>query len=327
MTDGERLLRAIRERPEEDTPRLAYADWLDENAGEKDCESCVGKCGHIVPRLATHRTPANAMRRGDFLADKSRTYSAHWEKCSACTGTGRVSSGNAARAEFVRVQVELAASFGLNERRRDELARLERELLERHGHDWCSTPAGLAGVRVLNLCGRDAATADNWLGITFRRGFVAEVRLSAAAFLGGPCRSCYIEVGGRRIGCRVCSDTGRTPGLAGPLFAAHPITAVRLTDLEPFEWTPDAGSSSFDQPPQYSWINEEKQRGMGDERRRRAMVPALLWPEVVKRPKRVRHDEYARFFTRQAARDALSAAAVAFGRAAANLTAQPAVTG
>jgi hypothetical protein len=160
-----------------------------------------------------------------------------------------------------------------------------------------------------------------------RRGFVAEVRLSAAAFLGGPCRSCYIEVGGRRIGCRVCSDTGRTPGLAGPLFAAHPITAVRLTDLEPFEWTPDAGSSSFDQPPQYSWINEEKQRGMGDERRRRAMVPALLWPEVVKRPKRVRHDEYARFFTRQAARDALSAAAVAFGRAAANLTAQPAVTG
>jgi uncharacterized protein (TIGR02996 family) len=31
MTDHDALLRAIAEQPEEDTPRLMYADWLDEN--------------------------------------------------------------------------------------------------------------------------------------------------------------------------------------------------------------------------------------------------------------------------------------------------------
>src|SRR4051812_13085406 len=31
MTDGDALLAAILAHPEEDTPRLAYADWLDEH--------------------------------------------------------------------------------------------------------------------------------------------------------------------------------------------------------------------------------------------------------------------------------------------------------
>lgn len=35
MTDGYALLRAIEANPEEDTPRLAYADWLDENAASE----------------------------------------------------------------------------------------------------------------------------------------------------------------------------------------------------------------------------------------------------------------------------------------------------
>src|SRR5262249_33177754 len=33
MTDRDALLRAIDANPEEDTPRLAFADWLDEHAG------------------------------------------------------------------------------------------------------------------------------------------------------------------------------------------------------------------------------------------------------------------------------------------------------
>ena len=31
MTDGEALLRAVLAAPDEDTPRLIYADWLQEN--------------------------------------------------------------------------------------------------------------------------------------------------------------------------------------------------------------------------------------------------------------------------------------------------------
>jgi uncharacterized protein (TIGR02996 family) len=34
--DGAALLRAIRENPDEDTPRLVYADWLDEQGGESN---------------------------------------------------------------------------------------------------------------------------------------------------------------------------------------------------------------------------------------------------------------------------------------------------
>ena len=33
MSDRDALLAAIRENPDDDTPRLAYADWLDEQGG------------------------------------------------------------------------------------------------------------------------------------------------------------------------------------------------------------------------------------------------------------------------------------------------------
>ena len=83
MSDEEALLAAIRDNPDEDTPRLAYADWLDENA------------------------------------------------------TGEAER---ARAEFIRVQIELETlpKFGeaLTEERRDTLTARESELLGRHGAHW-----------------------------------------------------------------------------------------------------------------------------------------------------------------------------------------------
>lgn len=83
MSDEQALLKAISAEPEEDTPRLAYADWLDEYA------------------------PADADR---------------------------------ARAEFIRVQTELAwlPEFGdaATEERRDDLTTQEGELLSRYGQHW-----------------------------------------------------------------------------------------------------------------------------------------------------------------------------------------------
>jgi uncharacterized protein (TIGR02996 family) len=38
MTDGDALYRAIVARPEDDTPRLVYADWLEENGHEEEAE-------------------------------------------------------------------------------------------------------------------------------------------------------------------------------------------------------------------------------------------------------------------------------------------------
>lgn len=73
------LLRTIWERPDDDTARLLYADALDDAATTVPC-----KC-------MTHEYPVD--RR---------------VPCYTCSGTGTVSDGNRERAEFIRVQVELA---------------------------------------------------------------------------------------------------------------------------------------------------------------------------------------------------------------------------
>ncbi len=78
-TDGELLLRAILANPAEDTPRLVYADWLQEQ-GEPPCPRCVG--------------PGRVAGDSPWL-------------CPRCGGTRRDQSYRE-RAEDVRVQVELA---------------------------------------------------------------------------------------------------------------------------------------------------------------------------------------------------------------------------
>jgi uncharacterized protein (TIGR02996 family) len=97
MTDGEALLNSILLNPEDLGLREVYADWLDEHAGAGvPCKRCHG--GGTVgvtflysnpkkPTIPTARLPSG---------------------CTTCDGTGRVPNGFAERAEFIRVQVELA---------------------------------------------------------------------------------------------------------------------------------------------------------------------------------------------------------------------------
>jgi uncharacterized protein (TIGR02996 family) len=98
----EALLRAIFDAPEDDAPRLIYADWLEER-------------------------------------------------------------GDADRAEFIRVQCELARLPPDDEGRAGLEAR-ERSLLEDHSVDWSAPLFGMGTARV------------------FRRGFVDEVTMSVTAF-------------------------------------------------------------------------------------------------------------------------------------------------
>lgn len=93
----------IREEPEDDAPRLIFADWLEE-------------------------------------------------------------SGDTGRAEFIRVQLALA-KLPPHDRRRQELATIERRLLSRYSEEWAKPYAGLA------------------TGPVFRRGFVDEVKVTARQFL------------------------------------------------------------------------------------------------------------------------------------------------
>ena len=172
-----------------------------------------------------------------------------------------------ARAEFIRVQVELASlavrcpSGGDVERCRCEqfgpckwcaagepLRRREREFLR----DWTRTllgePKGLAPCRRGNELGYKTATGQ-FVAVEFRRGFVAEVSLPLAAFAGGPCPWCrgrglewYADATGD-MGDRECEacggmfgkirGSGLTTGVAPALFARHPVERVTLTDREP----------------------------------------------------------------------------------------------
>jgi uncharacterized protein (TIGR02996 family) len=144
MTDRDALLSAIREHPDEDTPRLMYADFLDEVGGD----------------------------------------------------------ANAARAEFIRIQCELAL-LSLNDVKRPTLEAREGKLLKKFGQSWKKEAAGGAinadtqasiedrmcpanreGIRNANskltkwhLSG--FAPETQWK-LTFRRGFAHSIDKSEA---------------------------------------------------------------------------------------------------------------------------------------------------
>jgi uncharacterized protein (TIGR02996 family) len=200
MSDNTAFLRAIIEHPDDDGPRLVYADWLDEQ-------------------------------------------------------------GQAARAELIRVQCELAR-LGASEQRPhtremdaalDRLAGLRRRELEL----WHKLPTCEAFVPWASGISIDPEVTRFWIGdqdgplCEVHRGFPDSLTLSAAALLGGPCGRCggrergvYAGGGGYKT-CPACHGTGRTTGCADALLwrpgqgrpcpaTAQPVRRVTLTSWP--EW-------------------------------------------------------------------------------------------
>lgn len=101
MTDREKFIRAICERPEDDLPRLVFADWLEENgeserakvirdqieSGESETFGGLKRSGtepHDWPWCQTY-----TIRRGFVSTVRCRL--ADWvggERCARCHGTG-----------------------------------------------------------------------------------------------------------------------------------------------------------------------------------------------------------------------------------------------
>lgn len=76
MDDGTALLAAIRLHPDEDVPRLAYADWLDEHGQPERAEFCRVQC-----ELAKMGHRAEGLPCGDcdpLLARERQLLDAHW---------------------------------------------------------------------------------------------------------------------------------------------------------------------------------------------------------------------------------------------------------
>ena len=194
------LLRAVVTDPDEDTPRLVYADWLDEHQ-EIPCPHCGGgRPGTWVYGLDRRGGCFTCGRRG-------------------AEGSGLINDGSRrARAEFVRVQVELA---GINPdihtptdrpggvgcatcERYAELRRREGELLAAHGAAW------------------DAALHDeiDWphhhyqMNLERRRGFVEAVTCTAEDWLTHHATLCWHP--DQRVPCPRCDGAGEAIGSDRP---------------------------------------------------------------------------------------------------------------
>jgi uncharacterized protein (TIGR02996 family) len=72
MPDRESFFAAIRERPEDDAPRLVYADWLDELGDTAHAELIRVQC-----ELA--RVPEDNSRRSDLAAREAELLSENWD--------------------------------------------------------------------------------------------------------------------------------------------------------------------------------------------------------------------------------------------------------
>lgn len=307
-TDETALLNAVLARPLDDTPRLVLADWLDDHADSG------GRCGACD---------------GHGLLDEDGRGFSEGTTCEACRGFGgRRENGAAARAEFVRVQVELARHPGMNcgslycSRRGPEglcddcarfveLRRRERELFGSHAAGWFEM-----GFPHRITCG-DTAERTAVPLVVVRRGFVDEITAPALTTLfGGPCGRCEGRgfatrpTGTGDSDCPDCSGTGTTPGIAAAVFRQHPVTRVVVANREP---TQNVGNRCW------MWVRESGMAGMRDELP--SEVFDHLQPADPLCPYHVfgRPGDWRSYPTRDAALDALSRACVDAGRRRAGL--------
>lgn len=332
------LRAAVLARPDDDTPRLVFADWLDERGRVGACPGCDGE-GHKESRW----------RIAEMNQDE---YGTSFSTCPICRGSGEVSDGRREWAEFIRVQCELTGlpscltpSVGARESgsgkpfacwqcrprdktdclpwcevcgRQDDLRRREQELLRDIPRTLLGEPDGLRPALLDGKCGyrlpdTSPAAPGPFIEATFSRGFVESVACDLATFLGVRCRRCTDGLVGPvndREPCPECPDAHpgyRTPGIAPALFRSQPVERVTLTDRRPNGWAAEYGSS------EWVWTvkSDEQIETPGD-------IPRELF-NLLQGGRKNRDNWACRYPTREAALSAFSSAAVAYGRTAAGL--------
>lgn len=312
------LLRAVLERPDDDLPRLVMADALEELPKYDPC-----------PR-----------------SGKYPTYHDCGKPCPICHGENVVPNSNAERAEFVRVQVELArlgdpkphsisgqrcACDGCTLRRR------ERELWGWWRETWFPPYQSIGNIPGPFAYALQADANLRVPNLIVRRGFVESVTCDLATLFSGPCENCggfgefrrRLDNGDGPEGpCPNCGGkwnsgphddtdsywdrgTGRTPGVAPALFGAQPVIRVTLTDREPYSIM-------------FGWY-DAAHPGLAHASTNTSLLPTELFDRLPVEGRHTkadptgertgRRDYWAWWSTRDAALDALSQACVAWGRA------------
>lgn len=150
------FLDAVLDRPLDNTPRLVYADWLDERADTLTCSVCSG-LGKYIPRKAEVREPI---------------------RCYTCSGIGIVPDRPGCLAKLIRVQVaaESKGGLGIHDRRQG--------FLEAFIDGGPPYPDEVLYFAEMNQDGPVSFAVKDDPGsesITFARGFPSRVSLPLAA--------------------------------------------------------------------------------------------------------------------------------------------------
>jgi uncharacterized protein (TIGR02996 family) len=104
MSDGDALLAAILAEPDEDTPRLAFADWLDEVGGEAERV----RAEFIRVQIELTRVPVGDPRPVELVSREKRLLTAHRETWLApFQAEGEPLRGGDAHGQFRRGFVEV----------------------------------------------------------------------------------------------------------------------------------------------------------------------------------------------------------------------------
>jgi uncharacterized protein (TIGR02996 family) len=281
MTEQQALLAAILATPQDDLPRVVYADWLDEHGQPERAEfiRVQIELAKYAPNSAAVLYHAQQFRNG--------------HKCE----TGELGLCTWCRLEKAERRLWQG---GLQDGFREAMPAAAS-----HPY-WCAhRPA-------------DGNLGNN-LAIVVRRGFVAEVRCPLADWVGGNCPACVLHPTNQfrrnRRGngspwepCEKCGGTAERPGIGPAVVAAHPVERVVLSDREPVEYL-----DILNVPLGWSWSRSHTMAGAATVGPRVNTLPAAVF-DLLPTPKRHPSQAYHDSPDRDAAVDAASAALIAWAK-------------
>lgn len=168
MATERELIGAILADPADDTVRLAYADWLDEQDKPLiPCVNCSGKgyvLGFLDPMSYVFGTPSEV-------------------QCGQCNGTAHhPDQTKALRAEFIRLQIAIARGRFDSDQAKEQLVSRSHEILKDRAGQWFGVDPNAVYTGEKPSVLRRPVGWNN-IEYHFDRGFASDVTCAGATWL------------------------------------------------------------------------------------------------------------------------------------------------
>jgi uncharacterized protein (TIGR02996 family) len=315
VTDLDAIHSAVLDRPDDDHPRLVYAECIEEQASDMpDPDDARARAEFIRVQVELARMPAG-ITAGTLM------------------GYGPDGQLSPYNPDVVGMSYPIAVRAGAADGRYHDLRRRERELWEH------PNGVGNAIAGPLDAIAYPQTAAPEWecrvrangANYIVRRGFVDAITCDLPTWCGGECERCrgnrFVDavnppdddIYWRR--CPDCNATGRTTGIGPAVVRAHPVRRVVLTDREPWrdESSDDRPTTGWD----FAWWRESAWGRSTNERNEVGNLPddvfdmmSELHPAAILYPSGPPNHQHISFPTRAAALAALSAALIQWAKSA-----------